>query len=58
MNGSTLITEGRDEQKNLREELKTTLSELTYAKLSEMGASMTENAAKALNQVPLNIFVG
>ena len=58
MNGTALISEGRDEQKTLREELKTTLAELTYAKLAEMGASMAENTSKAFDGVPLNIFVG
>jgi len=58
LNGTALITEGKDEQDKLRTELKETLAELTYAKLSERDASMLENAEKGLTKVPNYIFVG
>jgi len=58
LNGSALITEGKEEQDKLREELKTTLAELTYAKLAETDATILENAQKALDTVPNYIFVG
>jgi hypothetical protein len=58
LNGSALITEGKDEQEKLRTELKETLAELTYAKLVERDALMLEGAEKSLTKVPNFIFVG
>ena len=46
------------EQEKLREELKTTLAEMTYAKLSERDSAMLENTEKVLEKVPNYIFVG
>ena len=42
----------------LREELKTTLAEMTYNKLAERTAVMTDNVEKVLDKVPNYIFVG
>lgn len=58
LNGSALITEAKDQQKELREELKTTLEKMTYAKISEQVAGESENIQKIANKVPFNIFVG
>ena len=58
LNGSALITEGKDEQNKLRDELKQTLSELTYAKMAEQDAGLLENTEKVLDKVPNYIFVG
>lgn len=58
LNGSALISEGKDEQLKLRDELKTTLAEMTYAKLAEQDAGMLENTEKVLDKVPNYIFVG
>lgn len=58
LNGAALITEGKDEQTKLRDELKQTLSELTYAKLAEQDAGLLENTEKVLDKVPNYIFVG
>ena len=58
LNGSALITEAKAEQDKLREELKTTLAELTYAKLAEIDATMSDNVEKVLDSVPNYIFVG
>ena len=58
LNGSALISEGKDEQDKLREELKTTLAELTYQKVAEQESSMMETAGKTLEKVPNYIFVG
>lgn len=58
LNGTALITEGKDEQEKLREELKTTLAELTYQKLAEQDSGMLENTGKVLEKVPNYIFVG
>ena len=58
LNGSALISEGKEEQDKLREELKTTLAELTYAKMVETDGAMMENVDKVLQKVPNYIFVG
>ena len=58
LNGGDLITQAKAEQEALREELKTVLDELTYAKLAERDAAIAETAAKTQNFVPLPIFVG
>tara|TARA_Y100000287_G_scaffold184056_1_gene184229 strand:+ start:525 stop:1751 length:1227 start_codon:yes stop_codon:yes gene_type:complete len=58
LNGSALISEGKDEQDKLRTELKETLAELTYLKLSERDSTMVENAEKVLQKVPYHIYVG
>jgi hypothetical protein len=60
MNGSDLISQAQTEQKELREELKTTLAELTYTKLAEQEAALAESAGKSLSLVPNmdNIYVG
>ena len=52
LNGSALITEGQNEQEKLREELKTTLDELTYAKLVEKDAALIDNTSKVQQNIP------
>jgi hypothetical protein len=58
LNGSALISEGKEEQKDLREELKTTLSEMVYSKIGEESAKMLEDSTKANSFMPALIFVG
>jgi hypothetical protein len=58
LNGTALITEARDEQKELKEELKTTLAELTYPKLAERDATIMDNVSKVLEEIPLLIYQG
>ena len=52
LNGSALITEGQQEQEKLREELKTTLDELTYAKLAEQDAALIDSTTKIQQNMP------
>ena len=58
LNGTALITEGKEEQTSLRDELKTTLDELTYAKLSEQDAAISDSILKVQEKMPLPVFVG
>jgi len=58
LNGAALITEGKEEQNKLRDELKATLDELTYSKLSEVDAAVIENVGKIQSNAPMKIFVG
>ena len=58
LNGSDLITQAQTEQERLREELKTTLADLTYAKLMEKDASIMNNANEIQKNIPTGIFAG
>jgi len=58
LNGSALISEGREEQRELREELKTTLDELTYAALNDKDAAAVDSTNKMQERIPLPIIVG
>jgi hypothetical protein len=58
LNHAALITQGQAEQDKLREELKTILDELTYARLAESEAAKMEAANKTQQHIPLTIFVG
>lgn len=58
LNGDALISQAQTEQEKLREELKTVLDELTYAKLAENDANILESTTKAEQKVPMRIFVG
>jgi len=58
LNGEALISQAKEELSALREELKTTLDELTYSKLMDGDANMVENSNRVMTQVPMGIFVG
>jgi len=58
LNASDLLSQAQAEQQALRDELKTQLDEMTYPKLLEKDAEMSENAQKMVENVPLKIFVG
>ena len=58
LNASDLLSQAKDEMSALREELKTNLDEMTYAKLAEKDAGMSDNTQKIEEKSPLKIFVG
>jgi hypothetical protein len=58
LNHSELLSQAKEEQEKLREELKTVLDELTYSKLAETEASMANSANEVLKNVPKGIYVG
>ena len=58
LNGGDLISAGKDEQTNLRDELKTVLDELTYSKLLEGDAETVENSNRVMSKIPNAIFTG
>ena len=58
LNGPDLISQAREEQQNLKSELKELLDELTYQALSEGDSAIVENSAKLLQNVPNAIYVG
>ena len=58
LDGSGLVTQAKEELTALREELKTTLDELTYDKLMEGGAAIMESSVRIMEKIPLQIYVG
>ena len=58
LNHSELLSQAKEEQEKLREELKTTLDELTYAKLAEQEAAKVDAISVVQRKSPLAIFVG
>lgn len=58
LNGAELITDGRQEQEVLRQELKEILDETTYDKLAAKEAELAENVRRAIQDVPLGIYIG
>ena len=58
LNASDLLSQAKDEQNALGDELKTQLDEMTYPKLTEADKGMIDNSATILERVPLKIFVG
>ena len=58
LNGEALLSQAKEEQEKLREELKTVLDELTYAKLAEKDAAVADFVNKVQERIPLPVFVG
>ena len=58
LNASDLLSQAKEEQTALRDELKTILDEMTYPKLVASDKEMTENAKGIISDVPTGIFVG
>lgn len=58
LNGAALLSEATTEKKELRDELKTILAEMTYPKVVEQQATMTDNLQKIEQKIPTLVFVG
>ena len=58
LNASDLLSQAKDEQEKLREELKTVLDELTYNKLAQTESEIVEASKKTLTSVPHGVYVG
>jgi Holliday junction resolvase RusA-like endonuclease len=58
LDGKDLVTQSQTEQKDLREELKTILDELTYTKLMEDDAKLMESVNTIEKHIPLKVYVG
>lgn len=58
LNGASLISEAKSEQKELRDDFSKMLEDTTYDKLLERDASIAENAQKTQGFAPNLIFVG
>ena len=58
LNGSDLLSQAKEEQQALREELKTVLDEMTYAKIAEQEAALMTSVNTTNKYVPLFIYQG
>jgi len=58
LNGTALISEAREEQNKLKEELTTIIDTLTYEKLTAQDASMIESVKKIQEVMPMLIYQG
>ena len=58
LNGTALVTQAREEQKTLREELQKVLDEMTYQKITEIQSAMAENTAKMARTYPYFVYTG
>ncbi len=58
LNGTALITEGKEEQSKLREELQKVLDEMTYEKMTELQSNMAEKSQGIIQTYPMFIYQG
>jgi len=58
LNGTALLTEAAAEKKELRDELKTILAEMTYPKIIEQQGTLSDNLQKVGQKIPSLVFVG
>jgi hypothetical protein len=58
LNHSDLLSQAKEEKEKLREELKTILAEMTYAKVAEEEAGMVASAENVLKTIPNGVYVG
>jgi hypothetical protein len=58
LDGPALISQGQAEQEKLREELKTIFNELTYTKVAQGDAELSDAVNKIQERIPLLIFTG
>lgn len=58
LNASELLSQAKAEQDALREELKTTLDQLTYIEMATKDATLQDSTKKVMENVPAGIFVG
>jgi len=58
LNGSELVSQAKEEQTALRDELKEILDELTYAELMDGDAKMLDDTSSVQKHIPLPIFIG
>ena len=58
LNGSDLISQAKEEQAALRDELKEVLDELTYGNMIEGDAKMLDSTLEVQKHIPIPIYVG
>ena len=58
LNGPALVSEGKEEQVALREELKEVLDQLVYRQLAENEAERINSSQDILEKIPISFYVG
>jgi len=58
LNGTSLISEAREEQASLRTELKDVLDQLTYQALTAKDSEIADNVNNLSQKIPAGVFVG
>ena len=58
LNGPALISEAREEQSTLRDELKDVLDQLTYQALTAEDSEISDNVSNLSQKIPAGVFVG
>ena len=58
LNFAELLSQAKEEKDQLRDELKTILDEMTYDKLVEKEAGISENTTKLFDDAPMGIYIG
>ena len=58
LNSGDLLSQAKDEQDSLKEELKTILDEMTYKALAEQDSAMVAAIDKVNSNIPLMIYQG
>jgi hypothetical protein len=58
LNGAALMSEGKEERKELKEELNKILEQITYHKLAESEAKMADDMQKVSQKIPILIYTG
>jgi hypothetical protein len=58
LNGPALVSEAKEEQTSLREELKAVFDELVYGKLAEGDQALQASVQEVLAKIPQGIYVG
>jgi hypothetical protein len=58
LNHAELLSQAKEEQESLREELKTVLDELRYSELVKDDAALVEATDAILHRMPMGIYVG
>ena len=58
LNANELLSQAKDEQQSLKEELKVQLEKLTYAAMVKSDAEMADDAERIMVHVPMGIYVG
>ena len=58
LNGDALLSQAKEEQNALRDELIKLLDEMTYTKLAEDDKNFVENAGSLQKAIPLTIYIG
>jgi len=58
LNGTALVTEAKEEKKELKEELNKILDQITYPKIAEIQAKTSDDMQKVVQKIPTLIFTG